>query len=201
MVVNLHNSTNWNHKETIHMMLKGWVKFWFQQSQAHRSKPSTVTCTELHKPRQLGGDLLLGVKLRFSSKFMKSPLSWLIQSSNSNATFTLAYTSKKVHRQGRRQKHTERQENIARNFQIQPLTTRRDLGYLGPSRKTITSFLPVELERTSESSCISRVQMPASKHWTYKREADRCQKMKTSTRDLWNEVYQASRVAELNIHK
>lgn len=126
-VVNLQHSTNRNHKETIYVMLKGCVKFWFQQSQAHRSKPSTATSTELHKPPQLGGDILLRVKLRFSSKLMKSPLSLLIQLSNSNTTFTLAYTGKKVHRQRRRWKHTEGQENIARNFQIQTLTIRWDV--------------------------------------------------------------------------
>lgn len=76
------------------MMFKGRVKFCSEQSQAHESKPSAATSTELRKPPRLGGDLLLRVKLRFSSKFMKSPLFLLIQSSSSNTTFTFTYRSK-----------------------------------------------------------------------------------------------------------
>lgn len=111
------------------MTLEGWVKFLLPQSQGHSNKPSAVTSIEPQKPPQLGGDLLLRVKLKFSSRFTKPPLSLSIQWGYSNITFMV--TSKYTEKEG--DKHTERQENIAASFQIQPLTGKTALAYLGPS--------------------------------------------------------------------
>lgn len=181
------------------MTLKGRVKFLLPQSQGHRKKPSAVTSREPQKPPQLGGDLLLRVKLKFSSKFTKPPLSLFIQWSYLSTTFTVTYTSKYTDMEG--DKHTDRQENTATNFQSLTLTRRRALAYLGPSEKK--KQLPALLHQSCKEAenlpafSQSKCQYPDT---THAGETDGCQKMKTPMRNLGSQLYQTCRVAELKIH-